>query len=35
MLAHGVREPIGHGTRCMEPVAWVGRWKFLDGWKKV
>ena len=23
--------PVGHGTHCMEPVAWVGRWKFLDG----
>ena len=19
----------------MAPVAWVGRWKFLDGWTKV
>jgi hypothetical protein len=19
----------------MEPVAWVGRWKFLKGWTKV
>ena len=23
--------PVGHGTHCMESVAWVGRWKFLDG----
>jgi len=27
--------PVGHGGHCMEPVAWVGRWKFLDGWTKV
>jgi hypothetical protein len=27
--------PVGHGTHCMQPVAWVGRWKFLDGWTKV
>jgi hypothetical protein len=27
--------PVGHGTHCMEPVTWVGRWKFLDGWTKV
>jgi hypothetical protein len=27
--------PVGHGTFCMEPVAWVGRWKFLKGWTKV
>jgi hypothetical protein len=27
--------PVGHGTHCMEPVAWVGRWKFLKGWTKV
>jgi len=20
---------------CLEPVAWVGRWKFLNGWTKV
>jgi hypothetical protein len=25
----------GHGGHCGEPVAWVGRWKFLDGWTKV
>jgi hypothetical protein len=24
--------PVGHGTHCTQPVAWVGRWKFLDGW---
>jgi hypothetical protein len=29
------RNVAGHGTHCMEPVAWVGRWKFLDGWTKV
>ena len=22
-------------THCPEPVAWVGRWKFLKGWAKV
>ena len=22
-------------TMCFEPVAWVGRWKFLKGWTKV
>jgi hypothetical protein len=27
--------PVGHGTHCMEPVEWVGRWKFLKGWTKV
>ena len=27
--------PVGRGWHCMEPVAWVGRWKFLDGWTKV
>ena len=27
--------PVDHGTHCMEPVTWVGRWKFLDGWTKV
>jgi hypothetical protein len=21
--------PVGHGTHCMQPVEWVGRWKFL------
>jgi hypothetical protein len=25
----------GHGGHCMEPVAWVGRSKFLTGWTKV
>jgi hypothetical protein len=25
----------GHGGHCPEPVAWVGRWKFLNGWTKV
>jgi hypothetical protein len=28
-------DPVGHGTHCMQPVAWVGRWKFLSGWTKV
>ena len=27
--------PVGHGTQCMQPVTWVGRWKFLAGWAKV
>ena len=27
--------PVGHGTHCMQPVAGVGRWKFLKGWTKV
>jgi len=27
--------PVGHGTHWMQPVEWVGRWKFLDGWTKV
>jgi hypothetical protein len=27
--------PVGHGTHCMESVAWVGRWKFLDDCTKV
>jgi hypothetical protein len=27
--------PVGHGPHCMQPVAWVGRWKFLKGWTKV
>jgi hypothetical protein len=27
--------PVGHATFCMEPVEWVGRWKFLKGWTKV
>ena len=27
--------PVGHGTHCMQPVEWVGRWKFLKGWTKV
>jgi len=27
--------PVGHGTHCMSPVEWVGRWRFLDGWTKV
>ena len=22
--------PVGHGTHCMQPVRWVGRWKFLN-----
>jgi hypothetical protein len=25
----------GHGTHCMEPVVYVGRWKFTKGWTKV
>jgi hypothetical protein len=27
--------PVGQGGHCMEPVAWVGRWKFLKGRTKV
>jgi hypothetical protein len=27
--------PVGQGTHCKQPVEWVGRWKFLDGWTKV
>jgi hypothetical protein len=27
--------PVGHGTHCMQPVAWIGRWKFTKGWTKV
>ena len=27
--------PVGHGTHCLEHVAWVGRWKFLKGRTKV
>jgi hypothetical protein len=23
--------PVGHGTHCMPPVEWVGRWKSLEG----
>jgi hypothetical protein len=23
--------PVGHGTHCMTPVEWVGRWKFPKG----
>jgi hypothetical protein len=26
---------VGHGTHCMPPVAWVGRWKFLKVSTKV
>jgi hypothetical protein len=25
----------GHGGHCMEPVTWVGRWRFTKGWKDV
>jgi hypothetical protein len=35
VLAHGLRNPVGHGTHCMQPVEWVGRWKLLKGWTKV
>jgi hypothetical protein len=35
VLADGLREPGRPGTHCMQPVAWVGRWKFLKGWTKV
>ena len=27
--------PVGHGGHCLEPVALVGRWKFLKGWTKA
>jgi hypothetical protein len=26
---------FGHPTHCKQPVEWVGRWKFLNGWTKV
>jgi hypothetical protein len=32
VLADGVSAKVGH---CMEPVTWVGRWKFMTGWTKV
>ena len=35
MLADDLRDPVGHGTHCMQPVEWVGRWKFTKGWTKV
>jgi hypothetical protein len=34
VLADDLREPI-RGGHCMEPVAWVGRWKFTKGSTKV
>jgi hypothetical protein len=27
--------PVGLGGHCMQPVEWVGRWKFTKGWTKV
>jgi hypothetical protein len=27
--------PVGHRTFRLQPVTWVGRWKFLKGWTKV
>ena len=27
--------PVGHPTFCMQPVEWVGPWKFMKGWTKV
>jgi hypothetical protein len=27
--------PVGQGGHCPEPVTWVRRWKFLEGWTKV
>jgi hypothetical protein len=35
MLAGGVPERAGHRTHCMEPIACVGRWKFLKVWTKL
>ncbi len=35
MLADDPREPGRAWEHCMESVAWVGRWKFLDGWTEV
>jgi hypothetical protein len=29
------KNAAGHGGHCMEPVAWVVRWKFTKGWTKV
>jgi hypothetical protein len=29
------KNPVGHGTFRMQPVAWVGRWRLLKGWTKV
>jgi hypothetical protein len=26
--------PVGQSGHCMEPVAWVGRWKFLKGGRR-
>jgi hypothetical protein len=26
---------VGLGKHSMQPAAWVGRWKFLNGWTKV
>ena len=27
--------PVGQSRHCMQPVEWIGRWKFLTGWTKV
>ena len=27
--------PVGQSGHCMEPVEWVGRWKFMAEWTKV
>jgi hypothetical protein len=27
--------PVGQGGHCMQPVTWVGRWKFLRCWRRV
>jgi hypothetical protein len=35
VLAVVYENPVGHGGHCMEPVTWVGRWKFTKGWTKV
>jgi hypothetical protein len=24
----------GHARHCVEPVAWVGRWRFRTGWER-
>jgi hypothetical protein len=29
------RDAAGRCTHCMEPVTWLGRWKFTKGWTKV
>jgi hypothetical protein len=35
VLADDLREPSRSEWPCMEPVEWVGRWKFMAEWTKV